>query len=139
MTKMTREEEDAYYARVEEMKNLSIEVGKAVGKAGNSVFDAIEGTEPGPALQAIIDKGWETVRQYDRALARHIELGYEPWVASFKDKYEWRVDGIREDLAKLEAKQRDACLPTAKNGHGKAQGEKDLRRGSSICSRAIKE
>jgi len=121
MTKMTREEEDAYYARLEEASNLSLEVGKALGKTCNSVFDAIEGTEPGPALQAIIDKGWETVRQYDRAIARHIELAYEPWLAEFKDDYEWRIDGLREDLAKLEAKQKGtAYLHVVKSGHGEA-------------------
>jgi len=140
MAKLTREEEDAYYARVEEMKKLSLAVGKALGKTCNTVFDAIEGTEPGPALRAIIDQGWETVRQYDRGLARLVELGHEPWVEGFKNDNEWRVDGLREDLAKLEAKQKDvACLPTARNGHDSVQGEKDLRRGSSICSRAIKE
>ena len=129
MTKRTPEQVHAHKefakqeAKRDEETRLRSEFGNGLGKISNDTFDAIKRTGPGPALQAIIDKGWEKVRQYDRALARLTELGNERWVASFKEDYEWRADRLRANLAKLEAKQKGAALPTANNGHGKAKGD----------------
>jgi len=86
----------------DEMKRLCSEFDHDFGGVANQVFGAIKKVPAGPALKAIIERGQAKVAKYEDVLSQLSAVH----ATNFRKDYDERVERLRNNLVKLNEKQK---------------------------------